>query len=60
MPSMSTSHGGVLYYVVKVPKEEPAERWTATHRQLEEKQMVQSVEPLMNERRLRYAMNSFF
>jgi hypothetical protein len=25
MPSMAASHGGILYYVVKVPKEE--ERW---------------------------------
>uniref|UniRef100_A0A0A9XM08 Uncharacterized protein n=1 Tax=Lygus hesperus TaxID=30085 RepID=A0A0A9XM08_LYGHE len=29
MPSMTTSHGGILYYVVKVPKEEP-EVWTST------------------------------
>uniref|UniRef100_A0A1B6DUF5 Uncharacterized protein n=1 Tax=Clastoptera arizonana TaxID=38151 RepID=A0A1B6DUF5_9HEMI len=40
---MATSHGGILYYVVQVPKEETTqEKWTATTKYLEEKQIVTS------------------
>lgn len=51
MPSMATSHGGILYYVVQVPKEEQNahERWTATHKYLEEKHVVTST-PRLNDK----------
>lgn len=42
--SMTASHGGVLYYVVKVPKDDPAldcvSTVTASHRYLEEKRTL--------------------
>lgn len=48
MPSMATSHGGTLYYVVKVPKDQSEgrisqqevttpEKWTTQHKYLEER-----------------------
>ncbi|KAL1456048.1 hypothetical protein WDU94_000802 [Cyamophila willieti] len=51
MPSMATSHGGTLYYVVKVPKDQAEvmipsqhqgqettpEKWTTQHKYLEER-----------------------
>lgn len=42
--SMTASHGGVLYYVVKVPKDEPTAAdyvsATASHKYLEEKRTL--------------------
>lgn len=42
--SMTASHGGVLYYVVKVPKDDPAFAdyvpATASHKYLEEKRTL--------------------
>lgn len=40
MPTSTTaSHGGVLYYVVKVPKNDPVSA-TASHKYLEEKRTL--------------------
>lgn len=41
--SMTASHGGVLYYVVKVPKDDPTLDYvsaTASHKYLEEKRVL--------------------
>jgi len=41
--SMTASHGGVLYYVVKVPKDDPTLDYvsaTASHKYLEEKRTL--------------------
>lgn len=52
---MATSHGGMLYYVVQVPKgsEQQEERWTGTasHGYLEEAHSVVTSTPKQQDRR---------
>lgn len=62
MPSMATSHGGILYYVVKVPKEEAAihqhhEPWSPGQRSFEEKQLAATSTPLLQHQRWEYSIN---